>query len=94
VVSAAGLETTQFFSVESGLLLGQKMEQQSPMGAVPVTQVIGDYQEFGGLLLPTTSTDRMMGMEQKMEITSISVEAIDDSVFAVPAEIEALAEPE
>jgi hypothetical protein len=33
-------------------------------------------------------------MEQKMEITSISVEPIDDSVFAVPAEIEALAEPE
>jgi hypothetical protein len=94
VVSTTGLETTQFFSVESGLLIGQKMEQQSPMGAVPVTQVIGDYQEFGGLLLPTTSTDRMMGMEQKMEITSISVEPIDDSVFAVPAEIEALAEPE
>jgi hypothetical protein len=86
----SGFEFTEFFDASSGLLAGVKMEAASQMGTIPVTTVVSDYKEFGGLLTPTVSVQKMMGLESKTTITSVTYEPVGPETFALPAEIAAL----
>ena len=45
---------------------------------------------MGGVLVPHKSVQRAMGMEQIMTFMSIESMDVPDSVFALPAEIQAL----
>jgi hypothetical protein len=92
VVGKGGLSAQHFFSQESGLLVGMEADQYTPMGAIPTSTQIKDYQDFDGIMIATRSEQTMMGMQQVMTVTSVSFEPIDDAVFALPPEIEALAE--
>ena len=46
--------------------------------------------DFGGILVPTTTTQRVMGMEQIFTISDVNYEPIDPAVFELPKEIQAL----
>lgn len=92
VTSASGLKSIHYFSQESGMLVGKKYEQHTPMGPVPVTQVVGEHAEWGGMLLPATVTDRMMGMEQAMGFDSYTFEDLDEALFALPPEVAKMVE--
>lgn len=90
VVNRNGSESTLFFSVESGLLVGIDSVQHTPMGEIAVRATIGEYQEFDGVMMPTRTEQTMMGMQQVMVIESLSFEAIADSVFALPEAVAGL----
>lgn len=90
IVRDAGFEFTEFFDVETGLLAGIKMNASSQMGTVPVTTVVGEYKPFGGLLTPTVTRQRMLGLESRMTISSISFDEIDPKAYALPPQIAAL----
>ena len=79
---------TECYSVATGLLLGSSTTQESPMGAVQVVTLMGDYKDFGGLKIPTTARMQMMGQEQKMTITAVEYDGAEDAkAFERPAAI-------
>jgi hypothetical protein len=90
LVRDSGFEYTEFFSVDTGLIVGGKLKASSQMGEVPVTTVSGEYKEFDGVLVPTVTRQRMMGLEQVVTITSVSFDPVDPSEFALPPAIQAL----
>lgn len=83
----------QFYSVESGLLLGQAFTQATQQGDIEVRVLMSDYREVGGLKMPFQSTLEYpgMGMSQTLTISSIEIDAeIGPEVFTMPEEIKAL----
>ena len=91
LVKDSGFEYTEFFSVASGLIVGGKLNASSQMGSVPVTSVVSDYKAFGGVLVPTVTRQRMMGLEQLTTVISVSFDPIDPKAFELPPAIAALA---
>jgi zinc protease len=91
LVRDSGFEYTEFFSVSTGLLAGVKMNASSQLGSVPVTTAVSEYKAFGGVLAPTITRQRMMGLESVTTITSVSYDAIDPKTFELPPAIAALA---
>jgi len=90
VVSDAGLEAQHYFAKDTGLLVGMEADQHTPMGTIPSTTVIKEYQDFGGVKIAARSEQSMMGMQQVLTIESVSFEPLGDEVFALPPEIAAL----
>lgn len=90
VVTTNGLESQQFFAVDSGLLVGVQQDQHTPMGKVPSTTVNKEYRDFDGLKIPAVIEQSTMGMQQVITIETVSFAPIDPAVFALPAEIAAL----
>lgn len=82
---------TEYFSIETGLIEGSDMTQESPMGPVTVTTVISDYKEFGGVLSPTRIAAQIgPGMTQVITIKSIAFEGVTEADFDLPAAIKTL----
>jgi len=90
VVTTWEEEYFEFYGVDSGLLLGSIRTQESPMGGVEAVTVLQDYRDFGGIMLPKTVVQRVMGMEQIMTTDSVTYDAVDPAVFALPDEIKTL----
>ena len=90
VVRDSGFEFTEFFDTATGLLAGIKMDATSQMGTVPVTTLVGEYKAFGGLLTPTLTRQRMLGLESRMTISSITFDPIDPEAYELPPQIAAL----
>ena len=90
LVRTTGFEYTEFFNVKTGLLAGMKMNATSQMGTIPVVQVVSDYKSFGGVLSPTVTRQRMMGLESEMTISSVTFDPVDPKIFDLPPAIAAL----
>lgn len=91
LVRESGFEYTEYFNAETGLLAGVKMNASSQMGSIPVTTVVSEYKVFGGVLTPTITRQKMMGLESVTTISSVDFGPIDPKEFALPPPIEALA---
>lgn len=91
LVKDSGFEYTEFFSVATGLLVGGKLTACSQMGSVPVTSIASDYKAFGGVMSPTVTRQKMMGLEQMTTILSVSFDPVDPKTFDLPPAIAALA---
>ena len=91
LVKESGFEYTEFFSVATGLIVGGKLNASSQMGSVPVTSAVSEYKAFGGVLVPTITRQRMMGLEQLTTVISVSFDPIDPKAFELPPAIAALA---
>lgn len=91
LVKDSGFQYTEFYSVATGLIVGGKLNASSQMGSVPVTSVVADYKNFGGVLVPTVTRQRMMGLEQLTTVHSVSFDPIEPKAFELPAAIAALA---
>jgi hypothetical protein len=90
LVWKSGRESFDCYSTESGLLVGNMMTQETPMGSIEVTTVIGDYREFGGIMAPTSMRQQLMGQEQIMSVDVIEFGGVDESIFELPEEIQEL----
>jgi hypothetical protein len=88
----SGRETFDCYSVASGLLIASVMKQESQMGSIEVTNLIGEYKDFGGQKLATRIAQQAMGQEQLMRLMTVEYDQTPDSVFAMPPAIKALAE--
>lgn len=91
LVKKSGQEMTEFYDVKNGLLAGSIVTQESPLGAVEVTNALGDYKKFGDIQFATKVVQKMGPLEQVMTIDSFELNKVDDSVFALPDQIKALA---
>jgi hypothetical protein len=91
VVWKSGREVLDCYSVATGLLIASVSTQESQMGSVEVTNLIGDYKDFGGQKIATRLRQQAMGQEQVMTIESVEYDAADSSMFEMPPAIKALA---
>ncbi len=92
VVDVDGNELSQYFAKESGLLIGTEGTQTTDMGPSEVVITLGDYQEFGGVMVATSTTTNLvsMGMEFTTTIESVTYDDLDPSVFEPSDAIKAL----
>jgi hypothetical protein len=86
----SGRETYDCYSAASGLMVGSKSVQQTAMGAIPVTTEYSDYKKFGDFMMPTKTTQSMMGQQQVMTISSVEVGTGAGVSIVAPPEITAL----
>lgn len=96
LVDTDGQETTEFYSVKTGLQTGFTGTQESSFGKITATSVNHEHKKFGDLLLPSKVTQKMAGagLSQTMTIESVEFNNVPDSTFAIPAEIKALLKSE
>lgn len=85
-----GAEDFDFYDAGTGLRAGGINTRETSMGTMTVTSAIGGYKKFGNLLLATTQSQKVMGVEQTITLNSVEFDKVDASVFAPPAEIKAL----
>ena len=81
---------TSYFDVESGLMVGRKSVQPSPMGDTPVTNIMSDYKKFGEYLMPAKTVQKVNGMEIEITFETVEFDKVEDSVYDLPDAIRAL----
>jgi hypothetical protein len=82
---------TLCFDQKSGLLVKTTSIVTAQMGEVPVETYLGDYRKVGDLMGAFKTTVKVMGQDRLMTVTSVEYNTtIPDSIFAVPADIQAL----
>ncbi|MEE9131051.1 MAG: hypothetical protein V3T84_13615 [Phycisphaerales bacterium] len=93
LISKAGREYAEFFDQQTGLLAGNVGEQDIPGRTIEQITVYSDYKRFGDLLLPTRTAVRVMNFEQVMTYESIEFNTVDETVYVLPEDVEALLKP-
>jgi hypothetical protein len=91
LVAATSFEYDAYFDVESGLRRGLKYEDRGPMGMVPVTMILDDYREFGGIMVAAKVTQRTPTLSLVQRTLSMQFDTVADSMFALPPAIKTLA---
>jgi hypothetical protein len=86
----SGRESDDCYGVADGLLVATFETNESPLGAVDVTTLFGDYREFGGVRLPTRTVQRMLQSEIVLTVESVEIDGLDAALFALPPEIRAI----
>lgn len=92
LVSPEGRESIEYYSIDTGLMVGQESTQPSQMGEIKVVSTMSDYKEFGGMKMPTRIVQSLGAQEMIMTIESVTLNNVDPSVFKRPAAVEALIE--
>ncbi len=92
LVHRSGFESTEYFSVKSGLQRGFSATQQTQFGAVATTTIVSDYRKFGDLLMPARTIQKASGIETIMTIDRMDYDAVPVDVFNLPPEIKTLLE--
>jgi hypothetical protein len=90
LVRKSGQETTEYYAVDTGLLMGSSEVEQTPLGAISVTALVSDYRKFGDTLFATRLTQKMGPLAQVMSFEKMDFNCVDDSAFDLPAQIKAL----
>jgi len=90
---ADGKPEHQFYSKKTGLLVRTTAIAASQMGDVEVEVNVSDYRSFGGVLMPTRSTQRAGSQELSITVDQVRVnESIPASRFELPADVSELLE--
>lgn len=92
LVDENGDETYQYYNVSSGMMVGQESTQASPMGELNVMTLMSEYKEFGGMKMPTKIVQKMGPQQVIIEIKTVEMNNVDESVFELPAAIKAMVE--
>lgn len=90
VMSATSGATFLAFSTTTGLLLQTESVVPSVAGQIQVTQVLGNYKNYGGYMLATTVRVNQAGQDVSIAISEASFDAVDPAEFALPSEIQAM----
>ena len=90
VTRVDGSEDFDFYDVATGLRAGSINTRETQMGTLTTTSTEGDYKKFGRLLHATKVTQKVMGIEQVITLTSVEYDKVDASAFAPPPAIKAL----
>ena len=82
-----------YFSKSSGMLLKTEMEMNTPMGRIRMESVPQDYREVEGIMVPHRIVQKMLNIEQVIELQKIEVNPeVPAQRFEPPAEVKKLIE--
>ena len=84
VTFVSGNEQTEYYDVETGLMLGSEAQRETPLGVVPTISILRDYKKFGALMQATSLVSRTMGIEQIVRLTSIEYNTVPANAFDLP----------
>ena len=90
VVHTSGVEQTEYYDVETGLLIGSESQRETPMGVLPVKAMYREYQKFGGLQQPTVLVQSTMGIDQVLHIATYEYNTVPATAFDPPPAVKAL----
>jgi hypothetical protein len=90
IVYTSGNDLVEYFDIETGLVIGTEATRETPMGVLPSTSILRDYRKFGPLLEATAMSQRTMGIEQLLHMTSFEYDTVPPSTFDLPPAIKAL----
>jgi len=90
VIYTAGHHMFEFYSVETGMLVGTAGVQESPMGPVEIRMIVLEHAELEGLKIPSKVSQEFMGMNQVIETTEMQCVDADPAVFDLPPVIQSL----
>ncbi len=93
MVRKVGPTSNDYFSVATGLRIGQQTSAVTPMGEIEINAVMGDYKQFGPLKIATKMATSQAGNDITMTFTDITFNAVKDDAFALPAAVKALVKP-
>ena len=85
-----GFETTEYYDPDTGWILGVAGQQETPMGKLNVFTRILEHGSCGPVRVPTVTSQRIMGMEQVVDIEECVCRSVPDSIFALPPAIQTL----
>jgi hypothetical protein len=85
-----GVEDIDFYDVATGLRAGSINTRETAMGSMTMTSTEGGYKKFGKLTQATTVTQQVMGVEQKITLSTVEYDNVAASAFEPPAPIKAL----
>jgi hypothetical protein len=86
----SGRVTTECFSTTTGLIIETAGKQATPQGEIDTSTRSYDYRPVGGVLMPHRIVASMMGMQQVITISDVTIGAQDPAVFELPPAIKAL----
>jgi protein-L-isoaspartate O-methyltransferase len=89
LLPTAGRPWVDYFDVETGLKAGSERTGVGESFVFTHTELLSDYQEFDGVLLPTRRTWRYAGweFEQVLTLESVTFDGVPDTVFARPRDL-------
>jgi hypothetical protein len=90
LVKKIGGEDIEYFDTETGFKIGTTATREGPMGAMNITVLQSDYKKFGDVMVPTTITQKVSGVQNVITITSMEFDNVPASTFEVPEKIKAL----
>ena len=90
LVDTDGNESSHFFAKDTGLMIGMEATMTNEMGTADMSVNIGEYKDFGGIMIPTSTVMNLMGMEMIQTIESVTWNDVDPSVFEPSDSIKAL----
>jgi zinc protease len=83
---AEGTPDKLYFDVQSGLLVRQDTERESPMGKVPIEAYLDDYKEVDGVKVPFTIRQTNPAFSFTIKLAEVKHNVpIDDAKFNKPA---------
>ena len=85
-----GIEDFDFYDVATGLRAGSINTRETPNGVLTMTSMEGGYKKFGKLTQATAVTQQVMGVEQKITLTTVEYDTVPPTAFEPPAAIKAL----
>jgi hypothetical protein len=85
-----GIEDIDFYDVATGLRAGSINTRETPMGTMTMTSVEGNYKKFGNLTQATSVTQQVMGVEQRITLSTVEYDTVSASSFEPPAAVKAL----
>lgn len=85
-----GIEDFDFYDVASSLRAGSINTRETVMGTITMTTVEGGYKKFGKLTQAMAITQQVMGIEQKITLSTVEYDNVPASAFEPPAAIKAL----
>ena len=87
------IESTEFYSMKTGLHLRTEAVVPSPLGDIPITIDFSEMKDVGGVKMPYKISRKMNGMNVVVEFDKIEMNPkIDASVFTPPEEVMELVE--
>jgi hypothetical protein len=93
LVSVAGRESFDCFSVESGLLVASQRKVSSPMGSAENVLLYSDYRAFGRVLMAGRIVQEQMGRQRILTLESVTFDDVQPAELALPPEVRALIKP-
>lgn len=73
--------TTYYYSVKSGLKIGETRVQKGPQGEMTVPTTFSDFKTVSGVLMPYKIAQNMAGMPIEFSVTSYQVNQAKDTDF-------------
>lgn len=82
----------EYYSQETGLLVGRTEMIYTPQGPTQLTITLSDYKDFDGLLIATTLSHEVSGMEWMVKYSSFEANTVEPGVFDLPDEVKSIVE--